>query len=53
MASSISPWASTNVIMHDQPLLIVFRVRSKEYKKRALQKVPLTLAPGIDVGVGV
>lgn len=31
----------------------VFRVRSKEYKKRALQNVPLVLAPGVDIGISV
>lgn len=33
--------------------LDVFRVRSKEYKKRALQNVPLVLAPGVDIGISV
>ena len=30
-----------------------FRVRSKEVKKRTLQRIPLSLGPGLEIGVGV
>ena len=29
------------------------RVRSKDYKKRALQRIPFTLGEGVQLGVGV
>ena len=29
------------------------RVRSKEVKKRSMQKIPLSLGPGLEIGVGV
>ncbi len=29
------------------------RVRSKEFKKRAMQRIMFTLAPGLEIGVGV
>ena len=32
---------------------LLTRVRSKEMKKRAIQKIPLTLGPGLEIGVGV
>ena len=32
---------------------ITCRVRSKDYKKRALQRIPFTLGEGVQLGVGV
>ncbi|CAI8018050.1 X-ray repair cross-complementing protein 5 [Geodia barretti] len=32
---------------------LLIRVRSKEVKKRALQRIPLSLGPGLEIGVGV
>ena len=29
------------------------RVRSKEVKKRTLQRIPFSLGPGLEIGVGV
>ena len=47
----------TSYLLYMQTIVInfydVFRVRSKEYKKRSLQNVPLVLAPGIDIGISV
>lgn len=32
---------------------LLTRVRSKDHKKRALRRIPLTLGPGLELGVGV
>ncbi|XP_061181426.1 X-ray repair cross-complementing protein 5-like [Saccostrea echinata] len=32
---------------------LLTRVRSKDHKKRALRRIPLSLGPGLDLGVGV
>lgn len=34
-------------------LLVMLRVRSKEVKKRTLQRIPFSLGPGLEIGVGV
>ena len=31
----------------------LYRVRSKEFKKRAMQKITLSLGPQLELGVGV
>ena len=32
---------------------LLTRVRSKEYARRTLQRIPFSLAPGLEVGIGV
>ena len=32
---------------------LLTRVRSKEHAQRTLQKIPLSIAPGLEIGVGV
>ena len=32
---------------------LLCRVRSKDFKKRALQRIPFTLGQGVQLGVGV
>lgn len=34
-------------------IVLPYRVRSKEVKKRTLQRIPLCLGPGLEIGVGV
>ena len=47
----------SNYMLHRFEVVIAclfdFRVRSKDYKKRALQNVQLMLAPGFDIGISV
>ena len=32
---------------------LLTRVRSKEYAQRALQRIPFSLAPGLEIGIGM